>query len=355
MTNGGGQPSANKNRANQCEELPLIRLPDYNNDHMKLCVPIQAGLLLLALTIAALPQQPTNKQETGPSFTLRIDTDLVLFAVTATDGNGNYIRDLRPDEFQIYEDGKPRRLDFFSMTDEAALSRPLAVVFALDLSSSLKPEETVMLREAALKFTQLMQGESVFAALTFNYNVKVIQDFTSDPQKLEKAFSKAIRFEGSTRIYDAIDRAVMMLDRRAPRSRRGRPVRRLVIVISDGFDSASVIDRKELMRRASTAGVTIYSITLPSYMISATRSGERVITPLDATRMVANTGGRDFAADAQDFGPVFKELAEEIRASYALAFYPELRDGKPHDVKVKTTRPGVQLRVNRTGYVAPNK
>ncbi len=311
---------------------------------------------ILAITFAPLAAaQKPGAPEQRPALTIRLDTDLVMIDVTATDKSGNYVRDLRADEFEVYEDGKPRRIDFFALTDEAALSRPLAVVFALDVSGSLKPEETVTLREAAMKFTEMMQGDSVFAALAFNYNVKVLQDFTSDARKLERAFAKANRFEGSTRIYDAIDRAITMLDRRAPRIRKNRPLRRVVVVISDGFDSASIIDRRELARRADAAGVTVYSITLPSYMLSPTRSGERVITPLDATRVVAATGGRDFSADAKDFSPVFKALAEEIRASYALAYYPDLRDGKPHELRVRTSRPGIQLRVSRTGYVAPIK
>jgi VWFA-related protein len=174
-------------------------------------------------------------------------------------------------------------------------------------------------------------------------------------QKIERAFEKIDRFEGSTRIYDAIDRAIVMLDRKAPRARKGRPVRRVIVVISDGFDSSSIIDRKEMVLRANRAGVTVYSITLPSYMLTATRSTERVITPLDATRVVSATGGLDFAADAEDFTPVFKALAEEIRSSYALAYYPDWRDGKFHELRVKTSRPGVQLRVNRNGYLAPSK
>lgn len=284
-----------------------------------------------------------------------MDTDLVIIDVTATDRNGNYVRDLRENELEVYEDGKLRKIDFFAVTDVAEFSRPLAVVFALDISGSLKPEETVTLREAAMKFTELMHGDSVFAALAFNYKVKILQGFTGDRRKLERAFAKTHRFEGSTRIYDAIDRAITMLNRDAPRTRKNRPVRRVVIVISDGFDSASIIDRQELARRANAAGVTVYSITLPSYMLSPTRSGERVITPLDATRVVTATGGRDFAADANDFTPIFKSLAEEIRASYALAYYPDSRDGRFHDVRIKTSRPGVQLRVNRTGYTAPTK
>jgi VWFA-related protein len=238
------------------------------------------------------------------------------------------------------------------MNDEAALSRPLAVVFALDLSGSLRTDEMTTLRQAAMKFTELMKGDSVFAAMSFNYKVKIEQDFTPDPAKIERAFERMNRFEGSTRIYDALDRAVTMLNRSAPRTRNGRPVRRVVVVITDGFDSASIIDRRELIRRANDAGVTIYSVTLPSFALSPTDSTTRVITPLDASRIVSATGGQDFSADARDFTPIFKALAEEIRASYALAYYPENRDGKRHELRVKTLRPDIQIRVSRTSYTA---
>jgi VWFA-related protein len=316
-------------------------------------------VLFLTLNVAAWAQdalaQKGEKTEPRPAMTIHIDTDLVTIDVTATDKNGNYVRDLRPDELQVFEDGKLKKLDFFSVTDQTTLSRPLAVVFALDLSGSLKPEEAVTLREAAKKFTEMMSGDSVFAALAFNYNVKILQGFTDDPHKLERGLAKANHFEGSTRIYDGVDRAITLLNHQAPRTRKNRPVRRVVIVISDGFDSASVIDRQELIRRANAAGVTIYSITLPSYILSPTQSSERVITPLDATRLISATGGLDFTANTDDFTPIFKALAEEIQASYALAYYPEWRDGKSHELRVKTSRQGVQLRVSRTDYLAPGK
>ena len=114
-----------------------------------------------------------------------------------------------------------------------------------------------------------------------------------------------------------------------------------------------MIESRELIRRANAAGVTVYSVTLPSFMLSASRNTERVITPLDATRIVAATGGRDFAANADDYAPVFKALAEEIRASYGLAYYPDLRDGKSHNVKVEAIDATIKLRANRTTFIAP--
>jgi len=328
------------------------------------------GLIISAAFLARAQQSDKRADKQADShgdpqsrrseLTIRMDTDLVVIDVTATDGSGAYVRDLRPEEIQLFVDGQERSINFFTMNDEAALSRPLAVVFALDLSGSLRLDEMSTLRQAAMKFTDLMKGDSVFAALTFNNKVKVTQDFTPDPAKIARAFEHMNDFEGSTRIYDALDRAITMLNRRAPRTRNGRPVRRVTVVITDGFDSASIIDRKEVIRRANDAGVTIYSVTLPSFTLSGALSGApesadsiaRVITPLDASRIVPATGGQDFSANARDFTPIFKALAEEIRASYALAYYPDSRDGKRHELRIKTSRPGVQIRANRTGYTA---
>ena len=67
-------------------------------------------------------------------------------------------------ELEVYEDGKLRKIYLFAVTDGATLLRPLAVVFALDVSGSLNPEESVTLCEAAMKFTDLIHGDSVFAA-----------------------------------------------------------------------------------------------------------------------------------------------------------------------------------------------
>lgn len=310
---------------------------------------------ILWILVTSLALQAQEKTRPSREDILKIDTDLVMVEVTATDKRGNYLRNLTANDFRLFVDGQPRKIEFFNVTDEVAPSRPLAVVFALDLSGSLKPDEIETLRASALRFTDLIKGESVFAAMAFNYEVKVVQDFTPEQKKIERAFAKMENFGGSTRIYDALDKAVLMLSRRAHFSKSNKPLRRVIIVITDGFDSSSMVDSRELIRRANAAGVTVYSITLPSYILSASRSTERVITPLDASRIVAATGGRDFAADARDFVPVFKALAEEIRASYGIAYYPEMRDGKQHDIRIEPVNPAVQLRTSRTTFVAPAK
>jgi len=270
-----------------------------------------------------------------------------------TDRNGNFIRDLKADDFTIYEDGIPQKLDFFEANQEAALTRPIAVVFAIDNSGSIKPEEIQRQREATESFIKLVRPESIFAVLAFNSEMRVLQDFTSDPRKISQAFQKIGEVTGSSRIFGSIDRAVSML-KRAPRFRNNRRLRRVVIVLTDGYDNVSPTDQEDLIRRANDAEVTVYSITLPSYLPGA-GSNKRMMTLLDVSRIVPNTGGADFSADVADFTPVFKAIAEEIRSSYTLSYYPpdkSRRDGRMHQIRVECRKSGAIIRTSRTSYQA---
>jgi VWFA-related protein len=285
---------------------------------------------------------------------IKIETELITLDATVTDKDGNFLRDLKAEDFAVYEDGLEQKLDFFEASEEAALTRPLAVVFALDTSGSIKPEEVVRQREAAESFMKFVRPESVFAVASFSSEFRLVQDFTSDPKKISRAFSRLDEPGGSSRIFGSIDRAVSLL-KRAPRFRSGRRLRRVVIIISDGYDNLERPDQDDLIRRANDAEVTVYSITLPSYAMGGP-SNQRIITLLDVSRIVPKTGGKDFSADMKDFTPAFKAIAEEIRSSYTLAYYPpdkSRRDGRTHHIRVEVKRAGAIVRASRTSYQSP--
>jgi Ca-activated chloride channel family protein len=283
---------------------------------------------------------------------IKLQTDLVTVDATITDKNGNFIRKLSAEDFVVYEDGQPQKVEFFEANEEAALTRALAVVFALDKSGSIKPEEIEKQREATENFVKLVRPESLFAVISFASEIRVLQDFTSEPQKISQAFRKIGEVTGSSRIFGTIDRAVSML-KRAPRFRGGRRLRRVVIVITDGFDNLDSTDQKELIQRANDSEVTVYSITLPSYMPGPGTG--RIMTLLDVSRIIPLTGGADFSADTKDFSPVFKAIAEEIRSSYTLAYYPpeKNRHDGVHQISVEVRKPGAIVRTNRNSYQAP--
>ncbi len=284
---------------------------------------------------------------------IKLETDLVTVSATVTDKDGNFIRKLKADDFVIYEDGQPQRLEFFEANEEAAFTRPLAVVFLLDISGSIEPEQLLKQRHAAQSFIKLVRPDSAFAVVSFAGDFKVLQDFTSDPVKIDRAFQRIKEVGGSTRLFGSIDRSVSML-KRAPRSRNGRRLRRVIVAITDGIDSVDPVDQPDLVRRAIEAEVTVYSITLPWY--SPALGGNRILTLLDVSRIVPLTGGKDFSADAKDFTPVFKAIAEEIRSGYTLAYYPpekNRRDGRAHQIRVEVRKSGAIVRASRDSYQAP--
>ncbi len=302
--------------------------------------------LLFAATIIIAPAFAF--QDDKP---IKLKTDLVVIDVTVTDKNGNFIRNLKADDFVVYEDNEPQKIDFFEASEQAALTRPLAVVFALDTSGSIKPEEVNKQREAAENFMKLVQPDSVFAVLAFSNDTRVLQDFTNDARKISQAFQRLGEVGGSSKIFGSIDRAISML-KRAPRFRGGRRLRRVVIVISDGFDNMTSPDQTDMIRRANDAEVTVYSITLPSYM-PGLGSSQRVMTLLDVSRVVPMTGGADFSADTKDFAPVFKAIAEEIRSSYTVAYYPSEKSRASsgvHQLRVEVKQSGAIVRASRTSY-----
>jgi Ca-activated chloride channel family protein len=309
-------------------------------------IALRCIVLAIALIAPALAQHGDQA--------IKLETDLVTIDATVTDKDGNFIRKLKAEDFAVYEDGQPQKLEFFEASEEAALTRSLAVVFALDTSGSIKPEEIAKQREATESFVKLVRPESLFAVIAFNNEIRVLKDFTSDPRKLSEGFARIGRVEGSTRLFASIDRAVAML-KRAPHFRSGRRLRRVVIVITDGFDNVDSTDQQDLIRRANDAEVTVYSITLPSYM-PGLAANQRIMTLLDVSRIIPMTGGSDFSADAKDFTPVFKAIAEEIRAGYTVAYYPSeqtRRDGRVHQIRVEVRKTGAIVRTSRNSYQAP--
>ncbi len=304
--------------------------------------------LIVTIIIALLTLPALARQDDKP---IKLQTDLVAIDVTVTDKDGNIIRNLKAEDFVLYEDGEPQKLQFFEASEVTALTRPLAVVFALDISGSIKPEEIDRQRVAAENFIKLVQADSVFAVMAFNNEIRILQDFTNDSKKITQGFQKIKEGSGSTRLFASLDRAVLML-KKVPRFRGSRRLRRVVVVVTDGYDNIDSTDQSELIKRANDAEVTIYSITLPSYGTAAL-GGQRIMTLLDVSRIVPKTGGADFSADVSDFTPVFKALAEEIRAGYTLSYYPSetrRRDGQTHQIKVEVKRNGAIVRASRTSY-----
>src|SRR6476661_5101575 len=296
------------------------------------------------------PRQVFPKGEQEPDEILKVDTDLVSFDVFAVDSEGRPVRNLKQQDFRVYLDNVEQPLAFFQVEQRSGEPRPLAVVFALDISGSMTAEEMERLRSALQAFSAQLSGHSaLYAVMAFGMNVKVIQKFSSETSKLDRAFERIAREPNgmSTHTYDAVDDAIRMLVRHAPRTRERRLMKRAVLVVTDGFPVGDTVSAKTVIERANAADASIYVVTLPSYSrMLASSSQEPLPTPLDVSGLAELTGGRNVYATERDYGPLFRALAEEVTSAYVLAFYPpeeKRRDGKLHSIKVEGP-PGLTLR-----------
>jgi VWFA-related protein len=330
-------------------------------------------MCLIALTNASTfstgsSQEPTPKagrprlvfprEEQEPEEILKVDTDLVSLDVLATDLEGRPVRNLRQEEFQLYVDNVAQPLAFFQVERRSGEPRPLAVVFALDISGSMTAPEMERLRSALNAFAaRLANHPALYAVMAFGMNVKVLQKFTSQPGKLDRAFAQLAREPNglSTHTYDAVDDAIRLLVRQAPRTRERRLMKRAVLVVTDGFPVGDTVSARTVIERANAADASIYVVTLPSYSrILPAATQTPLPTPLDVSGLADLTGGKSVYAEEDNYDSLFRMLAEEVTSAYVLAFYPpeaKRHDGEFHSIRVAGPS-GLTLRQSRPGFQA---
>ncbi len=307
-------------------------------------------LVLIVLLILVLGRDASGQDN---DQVIRVATELATFEVAVTDLNDKPVQGLKAEDFRIFENGVERGIDFFQPIVDNEKRRPLLTVFALDVSGSMTNEELDRLRSAIEEFAfRLSDPQSYFAITSFAMDVKRLQSFSNRPDRIKRSFEriKRDRYGLSTHAYDAVDDAIRMI-KNAPRSIRGQVPKRSVVVISDGFPVGDVVSPKTVIERANTAEVSVYSVLMPSY--SRLQGSKRpILTPFEASGLVEQTGGINLFATKKDLEPLFRELAERVGGTYAVAFYPiDKKDSSDEfrTVRVESTR-GHKVSQNRPGY-----
>lgn len=321
-------------------------------------------LLIAGLCPTFSQQNPTTQErprrampaESEPQDVIKIDTDLVPVNVTVTDARGRLIRDLKKEDFKLFEDGVERPIASFNVETVSGAPRPVAIVFAIDVSGSMTAEEVDRVSDAMREFSRrLADHPAVFGLMTFGMRVKTVQSLTNDREKLDRAFQRLSQdLNGmSTHAYDAVDDAVRMLARHAPLTREHQLVKRAVVMITDGFPVGDVVSPETVIQRANASDTSVYVVTMPSYTrLLAAAQMTPLPTPLDVSGLVERTGGRSIYANEKDLGPLFRAIAEEVASAYVLGFYPppeQRNDGKVHTLRIQGPA-GMTLRQSRMEY-----
>lgn len=294
-------------------------------------------MLLLACALARAQQAPVQTQ---PDDTLKVDVRLVNVFVTVTDAHGAPVAGLKKENFLLQEDGRPQTISVFDK--ESAL--PLSIALAID--TSLSTRHDLPLEQASAKRFAHAIMRPVDALSVFGFSETVLQstNYTSDVKRIEEGIDH-IRLGAATALFDAVYLASRSLNRR-----QGRKV---MVLITDGGDTISKVDYQQAARAAEEAEALVYSIIVVPIENSAGREtgGEHALIQLSE-----DTGGKYYyATSTSQLDDAFRQISDELRTQYLLAYYPSQRLSNSQFRRIQVGVSGVpdasayHIR-NRAGY-----
>jgi len=325
-------------------------------------------------------QTPTAPEEVDAGDVVRVDTTLVTVPVSVMDRDGRYVPNLLKDDFRIWEDGVEQDVAFFQ-----SVEKPFSVVLMLDTSPStqFRLED---IQDAAISFVNQLRPDDRVMVVSFNDDIKILSEFTTDRSKLQRAIQRAHTGDG-TRLYDAVE---MVMNQQLSRVQG----RKAIVLFTDGVDTTSkradyqsnMMDAQELDALVYTvqydtsqdmnAGnfptggggqVDVWGTILGGIFGGGRRGGgyprggggrgssrgDYELADRYLNEIAETTGGREYRADTlQNMSTAFGNVAEELRRQYSIGYYPK-RPAQPGDrrqIKVRAKQPNLAVR-SRDYYV----
>ena len=323
-------------------------------------------------------QAPTGPEEVDAGDIIKVNTTLVTTPMSVMDRDGRYVPNLQKEEFRIWEDGVEQEVAFFQSVD-----KPFSVVLMLDTSPStqFRLED---IQDAAITFVNQLRADDKVMVVSFNDDIKILSEFTTDRNKLQKAINRA-RTDDGTRLYDAVD---MVINQQLSRVSG----RKAIVLFTDGVDTTSRrADYQTNLTDAQELDALIYPVQYDTSQ-DMNSGNFPVGRPIDIwgqilggifgggggvrrgggyprgrgtgrndyefaeqyLRELANsTGGREYRADSlQNMSFAFANVAEELRRQYSIGYYPKRppQAGQRRQIKVRARQPNLAVRT-RDSYI----
>ena len=333
--------------------------------------------LAAAVPLALAGQQ--RQEPSDPAFVFRTGVELINVAATVTDARGRFVPGLTQDDFVVYEDGELVEVTHFS--NEWV---PVSLGIALDTSGSMEGRKMDAARQALDRFLfDLLGPDDEIFLYQFSYTPVLLQDWTDDRDRLSRAI-RDIRPRGGTALYDAVAESV-------PQVAEGRHTKKALLIISDGIDTNSETDVRDLRSLIRESEALIYAIGIdgdsrqrggwrpgPSFPIPTPTpfpfpGGGRRPPPMprggagnpfgsnrdDRVNVTAlrditdDSGGRtEIIRDADDLDPATAGIAAELSQQYYLGYPAQSeKDRRWHTIRVEVRGSDYRVRARR-GYMA---
>jgi len=327
---------------------------------------VGAGTIVCAQTPKSAQEKPGQqdrpRKPEPDSGVIAIETSEVLLPVTVRDSAGQFVTDLKAEDFTIFEDGTQQPITSF------ALKRmPVHVVLLIDTSSSVT-RELEDFKEAAWRFISRLDADDKVCLIRFDDVVELVQDWTVSRNALKRALNRL-----QTGMFTKFNEALYLAAHEQLGKVKGR---KAIIVLTDGIDSNRGSVSQERAFR------TLVEEEAPVYVVSKTRIQGRAdreelayyqkspslnqlridglklaLAQLETserqlTRIAEETGGRIFLPESFDnLDDAYQQVADELRSQYVIFYTPtnSTRDGSYRAVRVKVKQPGYHA-TTRFGY-----
>jgi len=298
---------------------------------MRLLRPILSRSAGALLAVVALAQ---------PAADIRVNVNLVRVLATVKDPSGQLVGSLPKEDFTILDNGVPQDVSIFEHHTEQRLSIALLIDTSGSTAKDLKYEVDSITRFLHALFNEGNPQDTV-ALYSFNYEVVVQNYFTHNVSSLEHRL-RTLHGDAGTSLYDAIYLTSKELE--------GREGRHVMVIVTDGGDTASSKDFHAALEAAQLADAAIYPVLVVPIATDAGRNvgGENALTTLSQ-----GTGGHVFLPTlGPELDKAFTQLIQDLRTQYLLAYYPKdvpLTKNRFHRLELRVRNP--QLRVlARNGY-----
>jgi len=330
---------------------------------------LATAIILLCVAFMSAAQAQKEKRPADDGQTIRVQVEMVSLPVVVTGRNGEYITDLKKEDFRVYEDGILQDIAAF-----AAVEEPISVALLLDTSNSTELQLT-RIRNEAVRFVELLREDDGLAILSFADQVILWEHFDIYRKKNPEAIHR-IKPGGLSAVYEAVWLALEQV-------LKHEYGRKALVLFSDGVDTRSnTVSKEETLRLARETEATIYCIyfdtakdrnkRLPRILRPMLESSQLRISPIQwppigGNERAENESGFQYmvnlakysggvlvdASRNNNLGSAFKKIAKELSSQYSLGYYPRnlSHDGDFHNVKVKVIRSGLSART-RAGYYA---
>lgn len=292
------------------------------------------GLAVLAANAGLVGQAPAQ----SPTF--RAGVDLVTIRAVVRDGKGRPVTTLTKDEFELLDNGSPRPILAVEQDNG-----PIGVALLFDISGSMDVNDRYdrAREQGYFLLSGLRNGEDEAAIFAFDSRLHVIQPFTTELDRLRGTVTEFSRW-GMTSIHDAIASASRTMDARATR-------RRALVVLTDGIDTGSKLTPAEVSGIASSIDLPVYIVAIVQAIDDPRRGGSNQALAGELADLARWTGGQLFVATStSEAGAVARQVVDELRQQYLIAFEPGATPGW-HAVDVRVRRKGHSVQA-RGGYVA---